>query len=150
MGIMRAGYVPFPISTRNSPAGVAHLLEKTGAKHLIVGLDPAMQSLAADAIQTLKSQHPSVTVLTTSQMPVFGDLYSEHLGPVEVDVPYEKPSPQQLVFLLHSSGEAASMMNSALIIPETAAPRFYSLPQANTIHPSLAITDRESPSLWGV
>ncbi|KAI0734153.1 hypothetical protein C8Q72DRAFT_770789 [Fomitopsis betulina] len=107
MGIMRAGYVPFPISTRNSPAGVAHLLEKTGAKHLIVGLDPAMQSLAADAIQTLKSQHPSVTVLTTSQMPVFGDLYSEHLGPVEVDVPYEKPSPQQLVFLLHSSGSTA-------------------------------------------
>lgn len=110
MGIMRAGYVPFPISTRNSPAAVAHLLEKTNVKHLIVGVDPAMQSLAAESLETLKSQHPSATVPTTSQMPVFSDLYDERLGPVRAeDVPYKQPSMQKPVFLLHSSGDLASL-----------------------------------------
>ena len=106
MGIMRAGYIPFPISTRNSPTAVAHLLEKTDAKHLIVGVDPAMQSLAAESLEALKSQHPSATVPTTSQMPVFDDLYREGLEPIKVeDVPYEQPDLQMPIFLLHSSGD---------------------------------------------
>ena len=105
MGIMRAGYVPFPISTRNSTAAVAHLLEKTDAKHLVVGLDPAMQSLATESLEMLKSQRPSA-VITTSQMTVFSELYDEQLAPVKVeDVPYERPGLQAPVFLLHSSGD---------------------------------------------
>lgn len=110
MGIMRAGYVPFPISTRNSPAAVAHLLEKTDAKHLIIGVDSAMQSLAAESLETLKSQNPSGRVPTTSQMPVFSELYGEQLAPVKVeDVPYEQPSLQMPAFFLHSSGNVASL-----------------------------------------
>ena len=108
MGIMRAGYVPFPISTRNSPAAVAYLLEKTDVKHLITGIDPAMQNLAAESLETLKSQHPHATVPTTSPMPVFSDLYDAELGPVKAeDVPYEQPDMQKSVFLLHSSGDSA-------------------------------------------
>ena len=108
MGIMRAGYVPFPISTRNSPAAVAHLLEKTDAKHLIVGLDPAMQSLATESLEMLKSQ--SSAVIPTSQMTVFSELYDEQLAPVKIeDVPYERPGLQAPVFLLHSSGDLSSL-----------------------------------------
>ncbi|KZT73709.1 acetyl-CoA synthetase-like protein [Daedalea quercina L-15889] len=108
MGIMRAGYVPFPISTRNSPAAIAYLLEKTSVQHLFVGLEQAIQTLTADTIEVLKSQHPSATVPTTSPMPVFGDLYGKEVENVAVEnVPYEHPGLDKRSFLLHSSGSTA-------------------------------------------
>ncbi|KZT73708.1 acetyl-CoA synthetase-like protein [Daedalea quercina L-15889] len=108
MGIQRAGYVPFPISTRNSPAAVAYLLEKTGVQHVFVGLDHAMQNLFADAVEVLKSQYPSAGIPTASLMPEFGDLYTEELENVAAeDVPYEHPGLDKRAFLLHSSGSTA-------------------------------------------
>ncbi|KAI0308598.1 hypothetical protein OF83DRAFT_218489, partial [Amylostereum chailletii] len=46
VGIMHAGLTPFPISTRNSAVGVAHLIAKTGILQLFVSPDPAMQRLS--------------------------------------------------------------------------------------------------------
>ncbi|KAH9917020.1 uncharacterized protein B0H18DRAFT_1036256 [Fomitopsis serialis] len=108
MGIMRAGYTPFPLSTRNSPAAVVHLLEKTNVKHVIVGLDEAMQELVADAFEILKSQYNSTNIPETSPMPVFSDLYGA--GPADIsadDVLYEHPGLDERAFLLHSSGSTA-------------------------------------------
>ncbi|TFY54516.1 hypothetical protein EVJ58_g8816 [Rhodofomes roseus] len=108
MGAMRAGYTPFPISTRNSPAAVAYLLEKTNAQHVLVGLDQAMQDLARDAFEILKSQSQFATVPGTSPMPVFSDLYGADIADVAVeDVPYEQRGLEERTFLLHSSGSTA-------------------------------------------
>ncbi len=89
-GIIRAGYTAFPISTRNSPAAVAHLLKSTGCKNLFVSADPAMQELARmqDGINTIP-------------MPTFEDLYlkndSEPLSHV-------RPDWEQLALIVYSSG----------------------------------------------
>ncbi|PBK87993.1 hypothetical protein ARMGADRAFT_1120937 [Armillaria gallica] len=63
-GIIRARYTAFPISTRSSPAAVAHLLKSTGCKNLFVSADPAMPEVARmqDGINTIP-------------MPTFEDLY---------------------------------------------------------------------------
>ncbi|KAK0190058.1 hypothetical protein F5146DRAFT_1139593 [Armillaria mellea] len=89
-GIIRAGYTAFPISTRNSPAGVAHLLESTGCKNLFVSADPAMQEVARmqDGINTIP-------------MPAFEDLYSKNDSE---PLPHVRPDLEQLALIIHSSG----------------------------------------------
>ncbi|KAF5347380.1 hypothetical protein D9758_011283 [Tetrapyrgos nigripes] len=70
-GIMRAGFVAFPISTRNSADSVVHLLKITGAQHVYVSADPAMQSLASDAI----NRSSSTGLIQTHSTLAFEDLY---------------------------------------------------------------------------
>ncbi|KAK0201251.1 NRPS-like enzyme [Desarmillaria ectypa] len=89
-GIIRAGYTAFPISTRNSPAAVAHLLESTGCKNVFVSADPAMQEVARmqDGIKAIP-------------MPTFEDLY---LKSDSEPLPHVRPDWEQLALILHSSG----------------------------------------------
>lgn len=44
-GIMRAGYIPLPISPRNPATSIVHLLRETGARHLLASSDPGIQRL---------------------------------------------------------------------------------------------------------
>ncbi|PBK64722.1 acetyl-CoA synthetase-like protein [Armillaria solidipes] len=89
-GIIRAGYTAFPISTRNSPAAVAHLLESTGCKNLFVSADPAMQEVARmqDGINTIP-------------VPTFEDLYLKNDSE---PLPHVRPDWEQLALIIHSSG----------------------------------------------
>ncbi|KAG7441925.1 acetyl-CoA synthetase-like protein [Guyanagaster necrorhizus] len=89
-GIIRAGYTAFPISTRNSPAGVAHLLASTGYEYLFVSADSAMQEIARmqDGINLIP-------------MPTFEDLY---LNNDSEPLPHVRPDLEQLALIIHSSG----------------------------------------------
>ncbi|KAH9912112.1 acetyl-CoA synthetase-like protein [Fomitopsis serialis] len=108
MGIMRAGYTPFPLSARNSAVAVAHLLAKTNVVHIFVGLHQAMQDLNAEACEILKSQYSYSTALGVSPMPVFNDFYDVGLkGNTEQDIPYDHPGLDKNIFYLHSSGSTA-------------------------------------------
>ncbi|KAH9834865.1 uncharacterized protein C8Q71DRAFT_797672 [Rhodofomes roseus] len=108
MGIMRAGYTPFPLSARNSAAAIAHLLAQSNAVHIFVGLDQAMRDLTVEACELLKSQYGYVTVPGTSSMPVFDDFYNAGLkGNTAHDVPYVHPGLDKTIFYLHSSGSTA-------------------------------------------
>ncbi|KAF8196144.1 hypothetical protein BJ912DRAFT_1083107, partial [Pholiota molesta] len=49
VGIMRAGFTVFPISTRNSTDGVAHLLAKTSSKLFFASADAAVARLAEES-----------------------------------------------------------------------------------------------------
>ncbi|KAI1788607.1 acetyl-CoA synthetase-like protein [Ganoderma leucocontextum] len=49
VGILRAGHIVFPISTRNGSAAVSHLLNRTNCRHLLVSEDGYMQTLASEA-----------------------------------------------------------------------------------------------------
>lgn len=55
IGIMRAGFVPFLISTRNSPEAVAHLMAATGSHALLVSEDPVTNELAGAAIRLFEA-----------------------------------------------------------------------------------------------
>ncbi|KZT73185.1 acetyl-CoA synthetase-like protein [Daedalea quercina L-15889] len=104
LGVIRANYVAFPISTRNSPAAVAHLIEKTGVRHILVGREHAMQELAAQSLEVLKAHYGAVPEVELSPMPIFDDLYSSGQAVPSEDVPYERWGPDTPALILHSSG----------------------------------------------
>lgn len=104
VGILRAGFAVFPISTRNSSEAIAHLLKKTGASHLLVGGEPMLEKLAATSLELLRADgHPEIPF---SHMPHFEDLYPhddsdnefQHYPEVKFDL--HAPS-----LILHSSGQ---------------------------------------------
>jgi acyl-CoA synthetase (AMP-forming)/AMP-acid ligase II len=106
MGIIRAGYVAFPISPRNSALGVANLLVKTKCVHMFVSEDLAMKTLAENALEILRSdpelsKHPKVHKLS---LPTFDYLYPEEDDAFEPLSPF-KCSIDTPAFILHSSGE---------------------------------------------
>jgi acyl-CoA synthetase (AMP-forming)/AMP-acid ligase II len=105
VGILRAGFSVFPISTRNSPEAIAHLLKKTGTSHLLIGGEPMLQKLATASLELLRADgYPEIP---SSHMPHFEDLYPHddpdnefrHYPPVKFDL--DAPS-----LVLHSSGQS--------------------------------------------
>ncbi|KIY70430.1 NRPS-like enzyme, partial [Cylindrobasidium torrendii FP15055 ss-10] len=97
-GIMGSGNIPFPISQRNSPAAVAHLLRETKATALYVSRDPGMQELAHLALKELEAEM-TVTLLV---MPTFDELYRPLREAPPLDVPQYDLDTTGLI--MHSSG----------------------------------------------
>ena len=102
VGVIRAGHVVFPISPRNSPQAVAHLLQKTGAAHVFIGVEPALQELA-DSAMKIVSVAGSVTTPTTSPMPTFEDLYVGD-GADFKPLAHYRPGWDDDALIMHSSG----------------------------------------------
>lgn len=101
MGIMRANCVPFPISPRNSPAAVAHLLKETGAMHLVVGAESSMHELAAASLALFTGVHPRV-----SDMPTHEELYCV-AEDNSIFLPLSRPAMSDSAVILHSSGSTS-------------------------------------------
>lgn len=53
---MRAGYSAFPISTRNSPVAVAHLLREVKVAHVLVGSERALQALISESLALIEGK----------------------------------------------------------------------------------------------
>ncbi len=92
----------FPISPRNSPAAIVHLLEKTGADYLLVGREDAHQTLASSSLELLKTAKPK-----TFPMFTFGDIYKDEDGADEVVIHRQRPAMEATAVILHSSGSTA-------------------------------------------
>ncbi|KAI5992475.1 hypothetical protein EDD15DRAFT_2168052 [Pisolithus albus] len=103
-GVMRAGFVPFPISPRNLPTATSYLLTQTGTKSLYVGRDLATR----DTVSSVLEMHPGD--LRILDMPTFNDFYSvvDHL-PLNRDMlpPMVTPDMLSPCLILHSSGTTA-------------------------------------------
>ena len=104
VGILRAGFSVFPISPRNSPEAVAHLLKKTGSNYLLVGGEPMLQKLASTALELLQADgHPEIP---SSHMPHYEDLYPGDDSDSEFEnYPAVKFDPEAPSLILHSSGQ---------------------------------------------
>ncbi|KAK0492826.1 NRPS-like enzyme [Armillaria luteobubalina] len=101
-GLMRLGFVPFPISTRNSVAAIVHLLKSTGVRHLIVSQDASLQS-ATDIICRQFREADVNDKITIIPMPHFSYLFSEKPGSYE-PLPLVHPDWSQTALIIHSSG----------------------------------------------
>ncbi|KAJ7046114.1 hypothetical protein C8F04DRAFT_1322704 [Mycena alexandri] len=104
---MRANYAIFPISPRNSPAAVAHLISKAGVKHVLIGHEPSILELMTAALNILK-ESPLADAPDVSYAPLFAELFlpdAEILSPE--DIPYEYKGPDAVACILHSSGSTA-------------------------------------------
>ncbi|KAA1470564.1 acetyl-CoA synthetase-like protein [Dentipellis sp. KUC8613] len=102
MGLVYAGFIPFPISIRNSPAAVAHLIGKTGVRHIFVGVEESLHNLVSEALSLLAAD---ITPPVVSAAPLFEDFY-----PVKDDeVLIERTTPDwnSPYVILHSSGSTA-------------------------------------------
>lgn len=101
---MRAGFTVFPISPRNSPEAIAHLLKKSAARHLMVSGEPMLQRLAATSLELLRADgHPEIPV---SNMPQFEELYPQDCSHTEFKYyPAVKFDLHAPAFILHSSGK---------------------------------------------
>jgi acyl-CoA synthetase (AMP-forming)/AMP-acid ligase II len=98
-GIIHAGYIPFPISTRNSPAAIAHLLTKTKTTHMFVSGDPSMLALSAGAVKMAGYQ---VKLIPT---PFFTQLYEPRPEEDALPLPpVQKADMLAPALILHSSG----------------------------------------------
>lgn len=103
---MRAGYAVFPISTRNSPAAVAHLLQKADVAHVLVGHESALQALITDSLALIQgeSEKPTISVMLS-----YENMYPEDTGDEDDFIPLEPRTyrPDDPAFLFHSSGSTA-------------------------------------------
>ncbi|CAL1699337.1 unnamed protein product [Somion occarium] len=104
-GIMRAGHAVFPISPRNSPPAIAHLLSKTGAQHLLVGPEPALQSLAKASLKIMSDADSPLPALAA--VPAFEGLYPQRDDPTFELLPPIRPDWDDPAVILHSSGSTA-------------------------------------------
>lgn len=107
---MRAGYTIFLISTRNAPAAVADMLERTGAGHVIVSSDSFMRGVAKEALSSLSANDKHIIEIG---IPTFDELFAEQL---ELSSPYEAQVVLPTSFdmmgaaaILHSSGKSRRM-----------------------------------------
>jgi len=106
---MRAGYTLFPISPRNSPAAVAHLINKVNAKCVFVGRDAGPTDLAEQAMKAWDKQNPDIAKPILAPMPLFEELFLDS-GNDPDDIPYEKPRQDDILFYVHSSGKPAASL----------------------------------------
>ncbi len=102
IGIIRAGHVAFPISPRNSPAAIAHLLKTANVKQLIVGQEKNFQMLAEISLTHLQGDKPQIHA-----MPSFEELYLPDSDKDFVPLSYKKPDLNETSIILHSSGSTA-------------------------------------------
>ncbi|KAH8099950.1 acetyl-CoA synthetase-like protein [Cristinia sonorae] len=103
IGIVRANCVVFPISVRNSPSAVAHLLSKTDAAHILVGSEAPYRQLAVDALKLM--DETGAPVPETSTMLTFEEIMQED-GTFEA-LPRPKPGWDDPAVIMHSSGSTA-------------------------------------------
>ena len=142
--VLRAGFITFPISPRNSPAVVAHLLSKVNVAHVLVGRDKLMQDLAREALNLMRAQYPHSTIPTTSNMPTFEDHFqARDQDALESkcnvhNIHHDLNSETTVVLYLHSSGKA--LFSSVLLqLPLIALePRLDRLPQGHPVDASKA------------
>jgi acyl-CoA synthetase (AMP-forming)/AMP-acid ligase II len=136
MSCLRANYVPFPISPRNSAAAVAHLMFKAGVSHLLIGHEPAMADIAKHALEIFKDQFPDSTVPDVSLVPLFDDLFLpavENL-PGPGTLPYEYMGPDATALIAHSSGATLHIISTSPRL--NPFHRFNCVPQAHLLDKS--------------
>ncbi|KAF7328516.1 Acetyl-CoA synthetase-like protein [Mycena venus] len=107
MSCLRANYVVFPISPRNSPSAVAHLVAKAGVNHILLGHEPAMMELMTAVLNILK-EYPLTNPPEVSYAPLFEDLFLPDSTMISPDtLPYEYKGPDATACIMHSSGSTA-------------------------------------------
>ncbi|KAJ8094466.1 hypothetical protein PM082_010900 [Marasmius tenuissimus] len=110
MCILRADYIAFPISPRNSAAAVAHLLGSVGVDHVLVGHETAMQDLIRESLTKFKEGFPAHPAPTYSPIFAFNEIFLPSFEQALTLKPDELPltlQPHDNIMYLHSSGSTA-------------------------------------------
>ncbi|KAF5384130.1 hypothetical protein D9615_003351 [Tricholomella constricta] len=108
VGLIVAGFAPFPISPRNSPAAIANLLEKSSCRRVLttnMTLKPLIDSLKLQFETT-----PLAEEVHIEEIPSLAEIYP-HLAQETLEHPFQRypppsvrPSKNDVCLYLHSSG----------------------------------------------
>lgn len=126
--MLRAGITTFPISPRNSVAGVVHLLVQTKPSYILVSSEGPIQDLVHNALAQMRESHPQVTI-EIRKMPTYESLYKEE------EVAFERLPPRQIDYnvprlIVHSSGMHITPCSPFMLLtPHT--PRIIIVSEAN-------------------
>ncbi|TFK50162.1 putative aminoadipate reductase [Heliocybe sulcata] len=105
MAVMRAGFVAYPMSNRNSPAAICHMLQATGCHRIIVSSDTLsglVSGISAHASALDYDIHVSALPSLRTAFPHFGQ---ETLQDKFVPYPtLENCGPDDVITFIHSSG----------------------------------------------
>ncbi|KAF8054252.1 putative aminoadipate reductase [Lyophyllum atratum] len=128
VGLITAGLVPFPISPRNTPAAVAHLLQKTSC-HRLITTQTTLRTLLSGVQAELASSDPAFP-LQIEEIPSLAEIYPK-LGRETAQDPFERYPPpatrpplSDTAMILHSSGSTGfpkAISQTHLIISHWAA-----------------------------
>ncbi|EPQ54835.1 acetyl-CoA synthetase-like protein [Gloeophyllum trabeum ATCC 11539] len=105
MAVMRAGLTPYPMSNRNSPVAVAHMLQKTSC-HRLITTSGSLSSLLSGLQTELSSVNYELKI---EELPAFHDAFP-HLGREKASDPFtpyprlENSRPEDIICYIHSSG----------------------------------------------
>lgn len=112
VGTMRLNLTPFPLSVRNSPIAVAHLIKKAQLIQVFVSPDPAMQRLIAEAREILRNDGGvEIEVLDMIQLSDIEDggegaeVENGHATAEIDEMMFPKVELDSTAIILHSSGE---------------------------------------------
>ena len=101
--MLRAGIPFLPISPRNSPAAIAHLVQSTHPTHFFVSVDVSMRSLAEESLALMEaSLRPPIV-----RMPSYEDLYTSTEDQDFRRLPPRPRDPNMAAtnIIVHSSGK---------------------------------------------
>ncbi|EKM51198.1 uncharacterized protein PHACADRAFT_103930 [Phanerochaete carnosa HHB-10118-sp] len=116
LALFRTGYVPFLISSRNSAAAIAHLLKKVKVDHVLLGREPVMQDVYAEAVKIMKAG--GETIPSDSPMPLWDELYAGERDKSELLPPIETYNFKDAGVVLHSSGKSRSLALRSTAFPK--------------------------------
>ncbi|KAJ7096117.1 hypothetical protein C8R44DRAFT_813206 [Mycena epipterygia] len=102
VGVMLAGYLPFPLSPRNSEAAIVHLLRSSSCTHVFVSADPSMQNLAGAARIGISALEEDLKIMP---IPTFQELFEPSIA--SQNLPRKKVNLDDPAVLMHSSGSTA-------------------------------------------
>ncbi|KZT27278.1 acetyl-CoA synthetase-like protein, partial [Neolentinus lepideus HHB14362 ss-1] len=105
VAVMRAGLIPYPMSNRNSPAAIFHMLRTTSCHHLIVTSN-TLAGLVTGIMAEASSQDYRIQI---DELPCLYDIFPhfgyETAGDDFVSYPaLNKCGPDEIITYIHSSG----------------------------------------------
>ena len=116
VGVVRAGFVVFPISHRNSPEALADLLSRTKANVLLTSSEHAIQATVQKTMQIMATKHgisPDIHPMST-----YGDLCPSNDEPVSLVAPYTPWALDEPFIVMHSSGMLAIILQNPTLLYE--------------------------------
>ena len=97
-GIIRAGYTPFLISTKNSVTAICHLLRTSNSAILYISPDETISSLAKQCLENMEKPIASFLI------PKFDELFTSNQADFEALPPFPVIDMDQPALIAHSSG----------------------------------------------
>ena len=104
MAVMRRGYAIIPISPRNSPAAIAHLIKTVCVQCILVGREQSTSDLTNESLIALKENYSDqIAPPKLIPMPCFEDLFRDTGDSFET-LPHAPEGSDDIVLYIHSSG----------------------------------------------